>query len=872
MTQIEQPKVVRKKLFSPVWLLPIVALALGAWLGVKSIRESGIDVRIHFPSATGIDVGKTLVRYQGLNVGKVVDVSIDDELKGVNVDLLMDYRAEPLLRANSKFWLVTPKASITGVEGLDALFSGNYIGLLPGDGDFRDHFEAEQEAPPVLPGSDGLVIELSAEKLGSLDVGSPVFYRQIPVGEVVSYRLDPQHKVLLKAYIEKQYATLVRKDSHFWNVSGVQIDASLSGIKVNTASLASLIAGGINFSSPVSSPAAEANQGYKLYASQQEANGGVRFVLTAKDADGIKRGTDVIYRGVTIGEVENVIAESQSVSIHTRLDAPYAELLGSDAKFWREGADISLNGFKHAGRLVSGDVIQFLPGNGSPLAQYPLANTAPRLERETPIMLTLTAAENPGISSGADIRYRQVSIGKITQVRLADDFSAVLYQAEIFPEFKALLTAGSDFIAEAPLDIKASLDGVEVKSGDLTTLTKGVVSLRHSLNKKALNTANPIALFASASKADAFYQQGHKIKWTLYSDDAASVTTGSPVYYKKMQVGTVTDVDWQATADRFAVTLAIDSTFAPLLKNNIVFWQNPALAVDASLTGVKLQMAPLNGVLKGSIALAKLDGHKVDSQRLYRSESLARSQAQAISLLLPADSSLRTGAAIRYQGTQIGEVTQVVLNADLKHLNAKAYLYGKYAAPFLKRDSQYQLQQAQVTLKGVEHPEALLTGAFIAATPGNASDNSTQFTVPRLTDDYMATDALHLLLSRNTLGSVKNGTGIFFRGIQIGQIIDYRLKDNGDEVLLNASIAARYRHLLNQSSRFYDLSGIKVDLGLFSGTQIETGSLETILAGGIGVVTELNNQQAAPLNASQTLPVYDKADADWLQWRPQLSE
>ncbi|MCD8476158.1 MAG: MlaD family protein [Shewanella fodinae] len=312
-----------------------------------------------------------------------------------------------------------------------------------------------------------------------------MFYRQIPVGEVVSYRLDPQHKVLLKAYIEKQYATLVRKDSHFWNVSGVQIDASLSGIKVNTASLASLIAGGINFSSPVSSPAAEANQGYKLYASQQEANGGVRFVLTAKDADGIKRGTDVIYRGVTIGEVENVVAESQSVSIHTRLDAPYAELLGSDAKFWREGADISLNGFKHAGRLVSGDVIQFLPGNGSPLAQYPLANTAPRLERETPIMLTLTAAENPGISSGADIRYRQVSIGKIAQVRLADDFSAVLYQAEIFPEFKALLTAGSDFIAEAPLDIKASLDGVEVKSGDLTTLTKGVVSLRHSLNKKS---------------------------------------------------------------------------------------------------------------------------------------------------------------------------------------------------------------------------------------------------------------------------------------------------------------------------------------------------------------------------------------------------
>lgn len=110
MTQIETPKVVKKKLFSPIWLLPLIALALGAWLGIKSIRESGVEVRIHFPSATGIDVGKTLVRYQGLTVGKVVDISIDDQLQGVYVDLLMDYRSTPFLRDETKFWLVTPKA------------------------------------------------------------------------------------------------------------------------------------------------------------------------------------------------------------------------------------------------------------------------------------------------------------------------------------------------------------------------------------------------------------------------------------------------------------------------------------------------------------------------------------------------------------------------------------------------------------------------------------------------------------------------------------------------------------------------------------------------------------------------------------------
>ncbi len=227
-----------------------MALALGAWLGLKSIKESGIEVRIHFPSASGMDVGKTLVRYQGLTVGKVVDISIDEELQGVNVDVLMDYRAEPFLRDETKFWLVTPKASITGVEGLDALFSGNYIGIQPGDGDSRYSYEAERSAPAVLPSNDGLVVELSADRLGSLDVGSPVFYRQVPVGSVVSYRLDNSDKLQLSAFIQEQYAYLVKKDSRFWNVSGIEINASLSGVKVSAESLAAILAGGINFDSP----------------------------------------------------------------------------------------------------------------------------------------------------------------------------------------------------------------------------------------------------------------------------------------------------------------------------------------------------------------------------------------------------------------------------------------------------------------------------------------------------------------------------------------------------------------------------------------------------------------------------------------------
>ncbi|MBO2565513.1 PqiB family protein [Shewanella algae] len=872
MTQIEKPKIVKKKLFSPIWLLPIVALALGAWLGLKSIKESGIEVRIHFPSASGMDVGKTLVRYQGLTVGKVVDISIDEELQGVNVDVLMDYRAEPFLRDETKFWLVTPKASITGVEGLDALFSGNYIGIQPGDGDSRYSYEAERSAPAVLPSNDGLVVELSADRLGSLDVGSPVFYRQVPVGSVVSYRLDNSDKLLLSAFIQEQYAYLVKKDSRFWNVSGIEINASLSGVKVSAESLAAILAGGINFDSPESSKNAVNGDSFTLYDNETEASGGASFILSAKNADGLNKGSPILYRGLPIGEIEEIVLADDGVALHARLDAPYSSLLTGTAQFWREGAELSLSGIKHPGRLLSGDAIAFLPGTGEAQTRYALAEQAPDLSKAKALKITLRADENPGISPDAELRYKKIAIGKVTSVALSQDFNSVEYQAEVLPEFAPLLTQGSDFIAEAALDFNASLDGVSLKSGDFTTLTKGSVSLRRGQSRKGADLSKPLPLFASSAEAGHYYQGMEQLNWQLYSDDGADLSPGAPVYYKKMQIGQVKQVSWQSQDDRFAIALAIDHTFAPLLKPNAVFWRNQAVSIDAGLSGVKLDVAPLAGAIKGSISLGFLEQGEPNNKQLYASESLARNQAVAIGLSFPASATIKPGAAIRYQGHQIGEVTRVTLSDDLNSQQLSAFLYGRYAEPFLKSDSRFSLVNAEISLKGIKAPETLLTGAYISALPGQAAEVSQQFNGQVHTAVAPEADALQLVLSKASLGSVNIGTGIFFRGIQIGDVTSYRLAPKGDEVWIQTQIAAPYRHLINQSSRFYDLSGIRVDLGLFSGAQIETGSLETILAGGIGVVTELDNQSSKPLENQSLMPLHDKPERDWLNWRPRLSQ
>lgn len=868
MTQIEHPKIVKKKLFSPIWLLPAVALILAAWLGVQSIRESGITVRIHFPNASGMDVGKTLVRYQGLNMGKVVDISIDKDLSGVNVDVLMDSRAEPFLRANTQFWLVKPKASIMGVQGLDAIFSGNYIGMNPGTGSPKINFTAETNAPVMQAGSEGIILKLNTAELGSVEVGSPVYYRQIAVGQVVAYELNKKDNIQLSIFIRQQYAHLAKIDSQFWNVSGLNINASLSELQINVESLAAILAGGISFNSNSDSQTAEANEVFTLYSSKQEALEGISFTLNAKITNGISKGTNIVFRGLTIGQVTHVELTSKGVSMIAKLDNAYQDLLTQTAQFWVAGAKISLSGIQHPERLITGSVINFKAGTGPASSEYTLQSKAPEDKNKT-LHLTLNSVTNPDLSIGAEVRYKQIKIGEVTSVKLNDKLTRVDYQVIIYPEFTSLITQKSYFISEAAISIDATLDQVKVKTRDLSTFTKGAISLVKGQSRaKAQNNAQ-LALFASATAADDYFAQRNTIKLSLQSPDGAGLSTGSPIYYQKMQVGKVSRVIWSEKKQSFTVNVNIQRQFKSLINPKTVFWQNSAISFDASLSGIEVNVAPLKGALQGSIALGLLDENQTGSQtRLYASRKLALSQAQAITLTFPAEAKLKAKAPIRYLGYQIGEVERVSLNIDLKTLTATAYLYGQYAAPFLRTDAQYSLVDAQIDLTGIKAPETLLTGPYINVNPGVNDVSSSQFTGALHGQAHLKPKALQFTLTSPQLGSFKIGTPLIFRGIHIGQVDRYSLSGQGNFVKFSVHVSPQYRYLVNNSSQFWDLSGIKVNVGLFSGAQVDTGSIETILAGGIGIVTKDTTILENTINNSNSFGIKDKKDPQWDNWSP----
>lgn len=233
-----------------VWVVPMLALIVGAYMIYKDVSGKGPRITIVFEEGAGLEAGKTILQHKGLAIGVVESVALTDDLSHVEAVVTLDGSAKGLAREGSKFWILRPKIGIEGVTGLDTLISGPTIQVSPGIGPLQKDFIAEKRAP--FEGSElGYHYVLRIDHLGSLNVGSPVLYRQVKVGEVTSTRLAPDaSSVLITILVNSPYDQLVRADTVFWNASGIAMKVGLLGAKIQTDSLQSVLAGGIMFATP----------------------------------------------------------------------------------------------------------------------------------------------------------------------------------------------------------------------------------------------------------------------------------------------------------------------------------------------------------------------------------------------------------------------------------------------------------------------------------------------------------------------------------------------------------------------------------------------------------------------------------------------
>ncbi|MGD8846098.1 MAG: MlaD family protein [Desulfobacteraceae bacterium] len=315
LDDIPTPRVKTSRRVSLVWLVPLVAGLIGVGLAVQAFMEKGPTITIEFASAEGLEAGKTRIKYKDVDVGRVETIQLDRKLAHVKVTASMVPEIESHLTASTRFWIVRARIGNGEVSGLETLFSGVHIAMEPGSqGKEESHFVGLEKPPVVTQDTAGTYFKMRAAKLGSIDIGAPVYFRQINVGQVVDYAMEPRGTgINVKVFIRSPHDRRVNQNTRFWNASGLDVTVDPNGVRIDTQSILTLLQGGIAFETSIQlGEGGEVDPDkhiFTLFASYDKISEPtfahkVHFLAYFDGTiRGLTVGAPVEFRGIKIGEV-----------------------------------------------------------------------------------------------------------------------------------------------------------------------------------------------------------------------------------------------------------------------------------------------------------------------------------------------------------------------------------------------------------------------------------------------------------------------------------------------------------------------------------------------------------------------------------------
>lgn len=873
----QEAKIKKNKSIYIVWIIPFVAMVLASWMIFKHYNDKGYEIVVTFDNGNGMSIGKTPLIYNGIKIGQISDMKIHPgDISLIDITITVDKNAVGVGKEGNIFWKVEPKLSLTEVTGLNTILSGVYIEVMPSTKDpealkrrpVKKFFKAVKDVP-INIFTNSLVVKLHANEY-DIKIGAPIMYKKMNIGEVIDAKLV-DNGVDYYIQIDKKYAKLLKVNSKFWKVSGVEVRASLAGLRVQMDSLASVVAGGIGVSSPETSEIANEKSEYTLYENFQSIDLENSYItLVSNDGYNIDiKASNVFFKGSNAGNIVSLDYDpvNDKTTFKIKLKSKFRHLSNKDAYFWIVEPKIGLTSIKGLDAISSGPYINFETTTKSKEMKNKFTlHVEPREVSGKHFKLISNNGYN--LKDGVDIIYKDMIIGSLRDSKLSKNNTEVIFDIVIDNKYKNLVNDSSGFYVQNAMEIDASLDGMYLNIGSVTSMVNGAIVLQTN-DLKAKSTKNTFALeknYKDYSKSE-FLNDGGKF-FKLIADELGSIKDNSAIIYKGIKVGKVTSYKLNSDS-KVEIDIYVKKEFISLVNSSTNFFNTSGVKVKASLSGVEIQTSSIEDILTGGITFkTPLKASEVENThkfKLYKDEDAVDKKYAKITFSTKQESGLKKGSAITYKSINIGKITDLKLVDDEIIINA---LIKEEHKNLLVKDSIFWIEDVKVSLDGVKNVSSIVSGAFIKVLKGTSEVLSDNFflstTQPVKT---LNKKGLRVVVTGSKLSSLKVDSPVFYRQIKIGSVESYKLSDDAKGVELRLFIDKNYAYLVRKNSIFYNATAMGMDVSLF-GVKISTETVSTMLNGGISMVTPDEVEDIA--KNEQRFKLYDAPEEDWLEYSPTL--
>lgn len=239
-----------------------------------------------------------------------------------------------------------------------------------------------------------------------------------------------------------------------------------------------------------------------------------------------------------------------------------------------------------------------------------------------------------------------------------------------------------------------------------------------------------------------------------------------------------------------------------------------------------------------------------------------------ITIHFEAGHGLKAGDSLRYRGIEVGRVDEVRLGRDLGGVDVRLTLE-ESARHVARAGSRFWIVRPRIGTGGLDGLDTLVGARYLDVAPGpeggTTSDHFRGLEAPPV---IVPAGALELMLEAAERGSVSRGGPVTWRRLQVGQVLSVGLSSDARQVLVRIAIDPEYAPLVLTTTRFFETSGLDLDLGL-DGLHLEMESLQTLFSGGIAFATP--EESAAPALTGQRFTLASAPKDEWLAWRPALA-